>query len=111
MKTSFFTAIVLGLATIQQAQAVYIEHSDLDFDFSDFELAEIEGEGKGDSNAGLDADLDSAGDEAVKLLLSTEPKCCSEQKPSVPFDQQMLAALQELNGKSMTLHDALKAQF
>ena len=111
MKTSFFTAIVLGLATIQQAQAVHIEHSDLDFDFSDFKLAEIEGEGKGDSNLDLDADIDGEGDKAVKLLLSSgENKCC-EPKQQLPFDQQMLLALQELNGKSMTLHDALKAQF
>ena len=52
----------------------------MDFDFSNFELAEIEGEGKGDSNAELEADIDSDGDKAVKLLLSTEPKCC-EPKP------------------------------
>ena len=70
------------------------------------ELAETFGEGKGATDAGIDVD----NEEAIKLLISGAEKKC-EQKKEVGFDQQMLGALQELNGKSMGLHDALKEQF
>ena len=105
MKTSFFAAVILGIATMQQAEAVSLQSHD--FDFGDYELAEIGGEGQGDST--------SEGDESasgVNLKIagdSGDSSCCP--KPKLPFDQQMLLALQELSGKSMTLYDALKAQF
>ena len=105
MKTSFFTAIILGVVTMQQAQAVTLEQDNLYFD--DYELGQIDGEGEGDSIT--DADAEKCGcDSGVNLKLSSEPTCCPS-KPQIPFDQQMLLALQELGGKSMTLYDALKA--
>ena len=55
MKTSFFTAVILGFAAFQlQTEAVNLEGHD--FDFADYELAEIDGEGKGESAADVDAD-------------------------------------------------------
>jgi hypothetical protein len=112
MKISHFAAIVLGVATIQQANAVSLEGHD--FDFADYELAEIDGEGKGDAAAEntsttlTDADSEeSVG--GITLRLPTAD--CEKPKPEIPFDQQMLLALQELSGKSMTLYEALKTQF
>ena len=113
MRFSFFTAAaVLGLVGLQTTEAITIEGHD--FDFADYELAEIqgEGEGKGAGEADLDADADAGADseESVVLKLSGEGGC-EKPKPQLPFDQQMLLALQELSGKSMTLYEALKSQF
>ena len=112
MKLSFFAAALIGLTAVQTTQAVTLEGHD--FDFADYELAEIDGEGKGDSTADVEAKADADCEETVggiTLRLST-PECQKqEEKPEVPFDQQMLLALQELSGKSMTLYEALKAQF
>lgn len=113
MRFSFFTAAaVLGLVGLQTTEAITIEGHD--FDFADYELAEIqgEGEGKGAGEVDLDADADADADseESVVLKLSGEGGC-EKPKPQLPFDQQMLLALQELSGKSMTLYEALKSQF
>ena len=44
----------------------------------------------------------------VTVRLNT-PECAGEAP--VPFENQMLTALQELSGKSMDLYEALKVQF
>ena len=113
MKVSFFTAAaILGLVGYQTVEAITLESHD--FDFGDYELAElrVEGEGKGESDAVAEAKADADCEETVggvTLRLST-PECQKEEKkPQIPFDQQMLLALSELSGKSMTLYDALKA--
>lgn len=75
-------------------------------------FAQIDVEGKTLSAAELDAACtETVG--GVTLRLDT-PECAGvaePAKPEIPFDQQMLLALQELSGKSMTLYEALKAQF
>ena len=109
MKTSFFTAVILGFAAFhQQVEAVSLESHD--FDFADFGLAEINGEGKGESLADADADADCEETVGGVTMRLKTPEC-EKPKPQIPFDAQMLLALQELSGKSMTLYDALKAQF
>ena len=113
MKTSFFTAIILGVISLQQAQAVTLEAIE-DYDYAEYDFAELdtetEGEGKGEVAAAADADCEETVG-GVTIRLST-PECSVEPtKAEVPFDQQMLLALQELSGKSMTLYEALKAQF
>ena len=109
MRFSFFTAAaVLGLVGFQTTEAITIEGHD--FDFADYELAEIQGEGKGAGEVDADVDLDADADESVVLKLSGDGGC-EKPKPQLPFDQQMLLALQELSGKSMTLYEALKSQF
>ena len=71
------------------------------------------GEGKGDSAVEAETATDAECEETVggiTLRLPT-PECQKKPNANIPFDQQMLLALQELSGKSMTLYDALKAQF
>ena len=90
MKISHFAAIVLGVASIQQAHAVSLEGHD--FDFADYELAEIDGEGKGDaatettSNTDADSEETNVGGVTIRL-----PKAgcseCDKPKPEIPFDQ------------------------
>ena len=47
----------------------------------------------------------------VTIRLQT-PECTKEAPAAeISFEQQMLVALQELSGKSFSLHDALKSQF
>ena len=106
----FAAAAVLGLVGLQTTEAITIEGHD--FDFADYELAEIQGEGEGKGAGELNLDADAESDESVVLRLSGEGGCgCEKPKPALPFDQQMLLALQELSGKSMTLYEALKSQF
>ena len=84
MKTSFFTAIILGVATLQyQAEAVSLQSHD--FDFGDYELAEIEGEGKGDSTAEPATEGDQSSGIKLNLGGASDQACCP--KPKLPFDQ------------------------
>ena len=107
----FTTAAVLGLVGLHQVtEAITLEGHD--FDFGDYELAEIKanGEGKGAGELDVEADGKGESEESVIMRLS-KAEDCEKPKPKLPFDQQMLLALQELSGKSMTLYEALKSQF
>ena len=124
MRVSFYAAAILALAGLTTVEAIAIEGHD--FDFGDYEFAEIDGNMKSESNGESDSMADAVAEimsraaadadceetvNGVTLRLST-PECTQEPaKAEVPFDQQMLLALQELSGKSMTLYEALKAQF
>ena len=104
MKTTFFTAALLGLTAVN---AVTLESNFADFDdYPYYDFAQLEGEG----NTLADADCEETVG-GVTIRLST-PECQKEDpKPEVSFEQQMLAALSELSGKSMDLYEALKLQF
>ena len=110
MKTIFFSAI--AILAMHQAEAVSLQSHDFDFGDYDYELAQIDGEGKGDAvTESMGEGDESASGVNLKIAGAGagDSACCP--KPKLPFDQQMLLALQELSGKSMTLYDALKAQF
>ena len=106
MKVSFFAAALLGLVAVQAVE--------LPQDYSDYSFAEIDSNTEGDSHAEGEANAEvHATSQAdceqvvggVTVRLNT-PECAGEAP--VPFENQMLTALQELSGKSMDLYEALK---
>lgn len=111
MKVSFFAAALLGLVAVQAVELPQ------EYDLADYTLAEIdsntegdthaEGEAEGEVHAKTEADCEQVVG-GVTIRLNT-PECAGEAP--VPFENQMLTALQELSGKSMDLYEALKVQF
>lgn len=114
MKVSLYASALVGFIGLncQGVQAVSLGTIDTAIDIEDYEntfsqiqnLLAIEGEGNTESDATGD---ETAG--GVTLSLKGDKKCC--EKACVPFEDQMLSALQELSGKSKDLYDALKLQF
>ena len=113
MKTFFYATALLGFIGLNSpgVQAVSLNTDDTAFDIEDYyesfsqiqNLLDTEGEGNTEGDATGD---ETAGGVTLRLQ---DNKCC--EKPCVPFEDQMLSALQELSGKSKDLYEALKLQF
>ena len=112
MKFSLYASALVGLIGLSYhgAQAVTLNTDDAAFvDIEDYEQTFSQIQNLLDSEGEGNTEGDATGDEAVTLRLQGDKKCC--EKPCVPFEDQMLSALQELSGKSKDLYEALKLQF
>lgn len=114
MKTTFFAAALVALATTANGVSLY-SAEDFDYDFAEL-----------DSNT--DAVLECDGDAAADVITDAEceqmvggvvirlqtPECQKKEAPKCPpptFEAAMLSALDELSKKAVDLGDALKMQF